>query len=124
MRLRSQVTGQRMNPEVDFARTGYRDWSCHAASSKDEASHLSYLASIRDSAKSGLGRQDNRHLNYFAESILMNMGDPQQDIKESSPPMTVVGVGATIVVRARESRVHGEGLQFVGIFQAEVTDKG
>jgi hypothetical protein len=105
-----------MNLEATKAQRGYRDWLFHAASPKDEANHLSYFASIRDSAESGLGRKDNRHLNYFAESILMNRGDSQQDVKESSPRMPVVRVGATIVVRARESRVHGEGLQFVGLF--------
>ena len=84
--------------------------------SKDRNKTPVYLVSIRDSAKSGLGRTDNRHLNYLVESILMNVGDSQRNVKKSSPSMSVMRVGVTIVVGTRESRVHGEGLQFVGIF--------
>jgi hypothetical protein len=39
------------------------------------ASHLIYLAGVRDSAKSGLGLPDNRHLNNHTESIVMNVRD-------------------------------------------------
>jgi len=67
---------------------------------------------------------DNRHLNYLAESIIVNAGDSRRNVKESSPPMSAVRVGATIVVGARESRAHGEGSQSIGIFGANVTDKG
>lgn len=59
---------------------------------------------------------NNRHLNYLAESVNVNAGDSRRNVKESSPPMSVVRVGATIVVRARENRVHGEGSQFAGKF--------
>jgi hypothetical protein len=71
-----------------------------------------------------MGRLDNRHLNYLAESVNVNAGDSRLNAKESSPPMLAVRVGATIVVRARENRAHGEGSQFAGIFGANVTDKG
>ncbi len=37
--------------------------------------------------------------------------------------MSVASVGVTIVVRARESRVHGEGSQFVGFHLVKVTEK-
>jgi len=37
-------------------------------------------------------------------------------------PMIMAGVGAVIVVRARESRVHGEGRQSVETIEAEVAE--
>jgi hypothetical protein len=40
-----------------------RDWSMHYTSPKAEAGHLTYPASIRDTAKSGIGWIGNRHLN-------------------------------------------------------------
>jgi hypothetical protein len=36
-------------------------------------------------------------------------------VEGSSPPMKRTGVGGSIVVRGRESRLHGEGGQLVGI---------
>ena len=80
---------------------------------KVEAGHLHYPASIRDSAKSGLGCRDNRHLLYLAESIFVNVGGLQQDAKLSSPTMPAVSVGAIIVVRDWESQSQGEGSQSV-----------
>lgn len=56
---------------------GYRDWLSFIANPKDEASHLIYLASIRDSAARGTGLSDNRHLNDCAESIIVNVGGSQ-----------------------------------------------
>jgi hypothetical protein len=55
----------------------------------------------------------NRHLNDLAESIAMNVGG--LCVEGSSPPMKRTGVGGSIVVRRRESRLHGEGGQLVGI---------
>jgi hypothetical protein len=54
---------------------------------------------------------DNRHLNDLVEFIFVNVGGSGMDAKVSSPPMTYQSVGGPIVVRARESRVHGEGGQ-------------
>jgi hypothetical protein len=113
-------TGQRTNPDACHVQRDYRDWTQLISSPKVEASHLHYLASVRDSAKSGLGCEDNRHLSYLAESIFVNVGDPRQHAKVSSPPMTVVGVGATIVVRDWENQSQGEGSQSVGTSRAKV----
>lgn len=85
-------------------------------------SHLNYLTTVRDTVKNGNGCVRNRHLNHLAESINVNKGGSHRDDKECSHPMTDVSVGATIVVRARESRVHGEGSQSVGTSQANVTE--
>ena len=107
-----------MNPAVAAIPKDYRGWLFDITNPKVEISHLNYLISIRDSAKSGLGFTDNRHLNYFVESIYMNVGDSYQNVKASSQPMTGKRVGAVIVVGGWESQPHGEGRQEVNIFQS------
>ena len=93
---------------------GYRGWLGFSTSSKVSASNLVYLADVRDTAKSGIGHADNRHLRYLVESIAVNVGDSHQNVKESSPLMSGVRVGGSIVVGGWESQPHGEGGQFVG----------
>ena len=77
---------------------GYRDWSFTSTSPKDQTGHLNKPVCIGDSAESGLGYSGNRHLNYLAESILVNVGDSHPYVKVSSPPMMDVRVGGDIVV--------------------------
>jgi len=103
-----------MNPRIVSDSKGCRSWSSFTTSPKVSADHLNYSADMWDSAKSGLGHSDNRHLNYLVESISVNVGGPCQGVKASSPPIPDTGVGAAIVVGARESRAHGEGPQSVG----------
>ena len=55
----------------------------------------------------------SRHLQTSAEFIAMNVGGPYGEL--SSPAMKRMGVGGPIVVRARESRVHGEGGQGIDV---------
>ena len=98
-----------MNPAASGYPKDYRSWSLEFTNPKVEVSNLNYLISIRDSAKSGLGFIDNRHLNYFVESINMNVGDSYQNVKASSQPMTGKRVGAVIVVGGWESQPQGEG---------------
>jgi hypothetical protein len=86
--------------------------------SKDETYYLDYYVSARDSAESGKGFIDNRYLNYFIESINMNVGGLYRDVKVSSLPMTGISVGAVIVVGGWESQPQGEGRQEVNIFPA------
>jgi hypothetical protein len=74
-----------MNPAALWFPKDYRGWEMDSTNQKVEISNLSYLISIRDPAKSGLGRINNRHLNYFVESINMNVGGFYQDAKVSSP---------------------------------------
>ena len=57
----NESTGQRMIPKRQ-SKDG-RDWSMRYTSPKAEAGHLTYPASIRDTAKSGIGWIGNRHLN-------------------------------------------------------------
>jgi hypothetical protein len=72
-----------------------------------------YPVAGRDTAKSGMGWVENRHLNDLAESITMNVGGLL--VKGCSPPVNPANVGGPIVVGARESRVHGKGGQLVRI---------
>jgi hypothetical protein len=70
-----------MNPTVSDIPKDYRGWLSPFTNPKVEISNLNYLIFIRDSAKSGMGFNDNRHLNYFIESINMNVGGFYQDGK-------------------------------------------
>jgi hypothetical protein len=74
-----------------------------------------WQSSIRDTAKSEMGCIGNRCLSDLVESDAVNVGGSSRNAKSSSRTMYVRSVGATIVVGVRESRIHGEGSQFVGI---------
>ena len=102
-----------MNQRMGSYSNGYRDWSSLYTSPKVPAGYLIYPVGIRDTAKSGMGRLGNRRLKYLAESILMNVGGLRWNAKTSSPSISSVGVGGSIVLGARESRVQGEGSQGV-----------
>ncbi len=110
-----------MNPRLTDIIKGYRDWLVEHTSPKVSAGYLTYPADIRDTAKSGIGCMDNRHLRYVVESISVNVGGSYQDAKASSLPMSDMSVGGSIVVRGRESRPHGEGGQEFNIFPVEST---
>jgi hypothetical protein len=73
-----------------------------------------YHLSAQETAKSGERLKGNHHLRHLVESCHGNVGDPNGHVKVSSPPRARWGVGAAIVLCARESRVRGEGPQFVG----------
>jgi len=107
-------TGQRTSQKLLSTATGYRCRSPDYTDKKVSVSNLNYLTDVRDSAKSGLGRKGNRHLNHLAESISVNVGDPCQDAKASSQPIPDKEVGAAIVVRDWENQPQGEGPQSVG----------
>jgi len=93
-----RLTGQRMNPRILPLSKGCQGWLFNLTNQKVSVGYLNYPADIRDSAKSGLGHIDNRHLNYLAESISMNVGGSGQNDKASSLPMSDQGVGGSIVV--------------------------
>jgi hypothetical protein len=84
-------------------------WYCQVQDRKDTRGQL-----VLPSGRSGYreewdGSIISHHLNTFAESITMNVGGPCGE--GCSPPMKRTGVGAAIVLGARESRVQGEGPQ-------------
>ena len=85
---------------------------------KGLAGYLNYPADVRDTAKSGIGHIDNRHLNYLVESISVNVGGSYQNDKVSSPPMSNRRVGGFMVLGGRESRLHGDGSQGVNVSQS------
>jgi len=109
------TTGQRTSQKSPRDMTGYRCRLITFTGKKVSTSNLIYLVDVRDSAKSGLGRIGNRHLNYLVESIPVNVGGPCQGAKASSPPIPNKDVGAATVVRGWESQPQGEGPQSVGI---------
>jgi len=100
-----------MNPRVSQCPKHCRDWLVALTNQKVSAGHLNYPADIRDSAKSGLGHLDNRHLHYLVESISVNVGGSGQNVKASSLPMSDLSVGGSIVVGGWESQPQGEGSQ-------------
>jgi hypothetical protein len=57
------------------------------------------------------GLNDSRHLNDLAEFIIVNVGGPLDDVKESGPPKHSKGVSVVIVLGGWESQPHGEGPQ-------------
>jgi hypothetical protein len=72
-----------------------------------------YPLTGRDTTQSGMGSIGNRHLHDLVECITMNVGGPYAE--RCSPAMNHRGVGAAIVVGARESRVQGEGRQGIDV---------
>jgi hypothetical protein len=113
---------QRASQKVPSIQSDFRGWLLFFTSQKDSTDYLSYSVGARDTATSGIGLIDNRHLNYLVESISVNVGDSRQNAKASSLPMTDGRVGAVIVVRGWESQPHGEGPQSVGTSNAKVTE--
>lgn len=85
--------------------------------------HLSVTKAAKDQPELPLSRSGyreerdglyaNRHLHDLVEFIVVNVGGLH--VEMSSPSRKRVSVGGPIVVGARESRVHGEGGQLVGI---------
>jgi hypothetical protein len=75
--------------------------------------NLTYPLIGRDTAKSGIGCQANRHLHDRVECIVANVGGLLAEV--SSPPVKPASVGAAIVLGTRESRVQGEGRQGIDV---------
>ena len=112
------TTGQRANLKLGVLATGCRGWLVLPTSPKVSTANLIYSVDARDTAKSGIGHLGNRHLRYLVESISVNVGGSCRKVKASSLPMIGMSVGGFIVVRARESRVQGEGSQGVNVSQS------
>ena len=102
-------TGQRTNQRLEVRANDYRDWSLLYTSPKVSAGYLIYPADVRDTAKSGTGRSGNRHLNYLVEFFSVNVGGSCWNANGSSPQMSGMSVGGSIVVGGWESQPQGEG---------------
>jgi len=107
--------GQRPHPMVASFPKDDRSWLCVLASSKDANGKPEIPAGRSGFRKERLGPLISPHLNASVEYIVVNVGGFGMNAKVSSPPMTSQSVGGVIVLGARESRVHGEGRQLVGI---------
>ena len=105
------TTGQRTNLKVCVFPTGCRGWGVLPTSPKVSTANLIYSVGVRDTAKSGSGHHDNRHLPYLAESISVHGGGSHQNVKASRLPRSAASVGGVRVVGAQESCVQGEGHQ-------------
>ena len=112
-------TGQRPNPDEAITLTGCRSWLFMVTSTKVDTGHLQYPVFGLDTAESGIGCINNRHLSRLAESNMVNVGDSYRNAKVSSPLMFDTRVGGVIVVGACESRAQGEGRQRVNAFLLE-----
>jgi hypothetical protein len=92
-----------------------RGWSSVPTSLKD-GSGKPVVPTVRSGFREErLGLIMNRHLNTSVEYIVVNVGGFGMDAKVSSPLMTSQSVGGSIVVGARESRVHDEGGQGIDV---------
>ena len=116
-------TGQRPNPNGKLVQEGYRGWILFLSNHKG-GSRLPNLPCHR----SGYCKErdwfiGDHHLNNLVESTFVNVGGFYQNVKVSSPPRIDRSVGGVIVVRARESRVQGEGRQEANIFLIESNSK-
>jgi hypothetical protein len=107
--------GQRPHPMAVMCPKDDRGWAAHATSQKDGRGQPE-LPSVRSGFRDErLGSIISLHLRASAEYIVVNVGGSGMDAKVSSPPMTYRSVGGVIVLGGRESRLHGEGRQLVGI---------
>jgi hypothetical protein len=107
--------GLRANPAAEFVPMGCRNEREFPARPKVVAGHLDLPRHRSGYRKERDGLTENRHLHDLAESIVVNVGGRGRHATVSSPPTAGHGVGAVIVLRARESRVHGEGRQLVDL---------
>jgi hypothetical protein len=103
------ATGPRTTPVQE-----YRAGVPYFPLPKDGNGHRHYPLPVRDTAKRGMGRTGNHHLNSLVESVWLNVGSASADAKVSRPPRRQRRGGGGVVLGARESRVQGEGRQFVG----------
>jgi hypothetical protein len=109
--------GQRPHPMAQCHPEDVRDWS-FAFTSIKEVRGQPDLPSVRSGFRDErLGSTISRHLNTSVEYIVVNVGGPC--VEGSSPPLKRMGVGGSIVVRGRESRLHGEGSQGIDIRQTK-----
>jgi hypothetical protein len=73
-----EYTGQQTNSMKAASSESYQIWEFQIFRIRVVISHLNYLITVWDTAKSGIGCQFNRHLNYFVETINGNVRDSQR----------------------------------------------
>jgi hypothetical protein len=101
--------GQRLHPMVRSIPEDDRSWLAVSTSIKDVRGKPVLPSDRSGFREERLGSDISHHLRVSVECTVVNVGGPCGE--GSSPPMKRVGVGGPIVVRGRESRLHGEGGQ-------------
>ena len=107
--------GQQPHPMGLVVPKDDRGWISRTSSPKDVSGKPEIPADRSGFRKERIGSQVSHHLRASVEYIVVNVGGSGMDGKVSSPPMTYQSVGGSIVVGARESRVHGEGGQGINV---------
>jgi hypothetical protein len=105
--------GQRPHPMAYFAPKDDRGWSRWNTSPKVVRGQPGLPPDRSGFRDERLGSLISSHLRASVEYVIVNVGGP--GVEGSSPPMKRTGVGGVIVLGGRESRLHGEGRQLVGI---------
>jgi hypothetical protein len=105
--------GQRPHPMVWNVPKDDRGWLVEPTSLKDVRGQPEIPPDRPGFREERIGSEMSHHLNTSAEYIVVNVGGSHMEM--SSPSMKYASVGGVIVLGARESRVHGEGRQLVGI---------
>jgi hypothetical protein len=105
--------GQRLHPMVGEFPEDIRGWLLVDTSQKDVRGQPALPSNRSGFREERLGSVISHHLNTSVEYIVVNVGGPY--VEGSSPPVKRMGGGGSIVVGGRESRLHGEGGQLVGI---------
>ncbi len=107
------LMGQRPHPMVRKIPKDVRGWDVGMPAIKEVGGQPDLPADRSGFRDERLGSHLSPHLKVSAEYIIVNVGGPCGE--GCSPPMKRMGVGAAIVLGARESRVHGEGRQGIGV---------
>jgi hypothetical protein len=105
--------GQRPCPTVVPIPEDVRSWLAILTSSKEVRGQPEIPSDRSGFREERLGSVMSHHLNTSVEYIVVNVGGSCGE--GSSPPMKRMSVGGVIVLGGRESRLHGEGRQLVGI---------
>jgi hypothetical protein len=109
------MMGQRPHPMVLLVPKDVRFWLDMLTRSTDVRDEPVLPSDRSGFRKERIGSMISHHLRASAEYIIVNVGGSGMNAKVSSPPTTYQSVGGPIVVRGRESRLHGEGGQGIDI---------
>jgi hypothetical protein len=105
--------GQRPHPMVPVVPKDDRGWLVACTSPKDVRGQPALPSDRSGLRNERIGSVMSPRLSVSVEYIVVNVGGSHMEM--SSPSMKYASVGGVIVLGGRESRLHGEGRQLVGI---------
>jgi hypothetical protein len=105
--------GQRPQSVVCRRPQNDRGWLLPATSPKDVRGQPDVPSDRSGLREERLGSIISSHLSASVEYVVVNVGGPCGE--GSRPPVKRMGVGGVIVLRGRESRLHGEGRQGIDV---------